>query len=587
MARDHPPLRPRLIAWQPDGQAFFTLDAHGSVVRHALDGTAVPVGRVAPQRHPRALVFFGGRLRVVAPVRDVVYVEDLENGIVVLHAPVVGDVTHARIERPAPGREYLMTRASSVVFAGGVSGRRTELAWFGTDGRRVHRVLRRGTLAAALPPDDPLADTDTATALSDGMLVDGDELVSPRAVGEDRQRLGRFTDAPVRAVVAESTTQTRWIFLLGADGLITATAANDVRRWYGVVRGLAFERLYLSGDGALLCATAGRVLACWNAADGALRSVRELAGEGTLHPSPVGRDAVWLTRDGPQRIDLAPSPVPIAAPARFDHAVTIENLALVVRGDTDGILTDLVRATVGDGPSPVAANDPGGPTSLLEPWSVRRGEASTWIDGFLLRRILAEAPVQEAERLRRLDKRDASLALEARRNATLADLRVSDALEEAIFAQPSADEPYLVYGDWLLEHGDPRGELVAVQVGLRAAPGDAELRARERVLLALHGTGWLGTLARDFAGEWHLGFMRALVLPRARASTWRELRTLPILRFVERLTVTLPGSPTDFIVAVETLGAPRLLRELVLHGPLSEQDRARLVAALPTTIVTF
>lgn len=46
-------------------------------------------------------------------------------------------------------------------------------------------------------------------------------------------------------------------------------------------------------------------------------------------------------------------------------------------------------------------------------------------------------------------------------------------LEAAILAEPDARDAYAVYGDWLLEHGDPDGELVAVQLALEEAPGDA------------------------------------------------------------------------------------------------------------------
>jgi uncharacterized protein (TIGR02996 family) len=36
-------------------------------------------------------------------------------------------------------------------------------------------------------------------------------------------------------------------------------------------------------------------------------------------------------------------------------------------------------------------------------------------------------------------------------------------LEAQIAAAPDAPDPFLVYGDWLQQSGDPRGELVALQ----------------------------------------------------------------------------------------------------------------------------
>jgi uncharacterized protein (TIGR02996 family) len=66
----------------------------------------------------------------------------------------------------------------------------------------------------------------------------------------------------------------------------------------------------------------------------------------------------------------------------------------------------------------------------------------------------------------------------------------------AIASAPLDDRPRLVYADWLLERGDPRGELIQVQVALaREASGElaVRLRARERELVEMHHEAWLGT----------------------------------------------------------------------------------------------
>jgi uncharacterized protein (TIGR02996 family) len=84
-------------------------------------------------------------------------------------------------------------------------------------------------------------------------------------------------------------------------------------------------------------------------------------------------------------------------------------------------------------------------------------------------------------------------------------------LEARLVAQPEI-ETYLVYGDWLSEHGDPRGELIAVQHALLATPGDRELRAREAALIAANPE-WLGALANlpreEFAVQWFCGFVES------------------------------------------------------------------------------
>src|SRR5688500_3525157 len=74
-----------------------------------------------------------------------------------------------------------------------------------------------------------------------------------------------------------------------------------------------------------------------------------------------------------------------------------------------------------------------------------------------------------------------------------ANVAVNPELEARLVVHPEI-ETYLVYGDWLSEHGDPRGELVAVQARLLTTPGDAELRAREAALIAAN-PAWLGDLA--------------------------------------------------------------------------------------------
>jgi uncharacterized protein (TIGR02996 family) len=72
------------------------------------------------------------------------------------------------------------------------------------------------------------------------------------------------------------------------------------------------------------------------------------------------------------------------------------------------------------------------------------------------------------------------------------------ALFEAVCADPDDDAPRLVYGDWLLEQGDPRGELIAVQCELTRLLGKEpastrvyDLRRREAQLVFAHRARWL------------------------------------------------------------------------------------------------
>ncbi|MCU0699327.1 MAG: TIGR02996 domain-containing protein [Myxococcaceae bacterium] len=90
-------------------------------------------------------------------------------------------------------------------------------------------------------------------------------------------------------------------------------------------------------------------------------------------------------------------------------------------------------------------------------------------------------------------------------------------LLEAVLEAPDDEAPRQVYADWLLERGDARGELIAVQTELaRGGLVDArrlELEAREVSLLSEHGARWLGRLASDAVrASFARGFLDALTV---------------------------------------------------------------------------
>jgi uncharacterized protein (TIGR02996 family) len=77
---------------------------------------------------------------------------------------------------------------------------------------------------------------------------------------------------------------------------------------------------------------------------------------------------------------------------------------------------------------------------------------------------------------------------------------VGHELLRAVLAAPDDDAPRLVYADWLSERGDPRGELIQTQCILAdpsTLTGHAELKERERVLIARHGEHWLSAMGLD------------------------------------------------------------------------------------------
>ena len=87
-------------------------------------------------------------------------------------------------------------------------------------------------------------------------------------------------------------------------------------------------------------------------------------------------------------------------------------------------------------------------------------------------------------------------------------------LEAAIVEDPEAEGPYVVYADWLQGQGDPRGELIAVQLALETARGPrwGELRRRELQILREHAGALLGPAAAwpSDRYDWRRGFVDRL-----------------------------------------------------------------------------
>jgi uncharacterized protein (TIGR02996 family) len=79
---------------------------------------------------------------------------------------------------------------------------------------------------------------------------------------------------------------------------------------------------------------------------------------------------------------------------------------------------------------------------------------------------------------------------------------MQQALEDALAANPDDLAAHMAYADYLQEQGDPRGELISVQLALedenRPAAERKRLRKRERALVAQHRARFLGRLAPFF-----------------------------------------------------------------------------------------
>jgi uncharacterized protein (TIGR02996 family) len=94
---------------------------------------------------------------------------------------------------------------------------------------------------------------------------------------------------------------------------------------------------------------------------------------------------------------------------------------------------------------------------------------------------------------------------------------------------PEDDAPRLIYADWLMEQGNPRGEFIRVQCELARLPKKdrkrAALEARERELLQEHEAAWRSELPGVPGLQWgpfERGFSVGLRLPAGRTVRFRS-----------------------------------------------------------------
>jgi uncharacterized protein (TIGR02996 family) len=154
-------------------------------------------------------------------------------------------------------------------------------------------------------------------------------------------------------------------------------------------------------------------------------------------------------------------------------------------------------------------------------------------------------------------------------------------LEAAIAANVDDPDAYLVYADWLIAQGDPRGELITTQHAMRGQQNPAEFmtfKKREEALRTQHLASWLGPVAglalHRIKIDWRTGFVHAVRIEGPSNTTevsFAELVTevlaSPIARFVR--TLTLRGAPPAVIEAVPETPPAHLakLRLLVVARP--------------------
>src|SRR5262245_11570952 len=119
-----------------------------------------------------------------------------------------------------------------------------------------------------------------------------------------------------------------------------------------------------------------------------------------------------------------------------------------------------------------------------------------------------------------------------------------ETFEKQILERPDDREKYAVYADWLTERGDPRGELIQLQLKIEdksvGAKERTEMRAREAKVLAEHAQTWLGALAGPLldVGEqegWQFGYRHRW--------RWGFLDTIEAAQLTPELVRALRASP--------------------------------------------
>jgi uncharacterized protein (TIGR02996 family) len=81
----------------------------------------------------------------------------------------------------------------------------------------------------------------------------------------------------------------------------------------------------------------------------------------------------------------------------------------------------------------------------------------------------------------------------------------------AIAAEPETLDNWIVYADWLSDRGDPRGELIAIELALEAGTAGDEAQARHRALVRDEDallSPRLAAQAKHLWLEWWRGFVR-------------------------------------------------------------------------------
>jgi uncharacterized protein (TIGR02996 family) len=173
-----------------------------------------------------------------------------------------------------------------------------------------------------------------------------------------------------------------------------------------------------------------------------------------------------------------------------------------------------------------------------------------------------------------------------------------------ILTDPDDDRPRMVYADWLLREGDPRGELIAVQCTLARHASTNEdvgpldpLEWRERTLLKTYGKSWTidAETRLKYWGEFGFrrGFIEHLTFNGGFQDTYEKVReAAPLLRALAVAGLDdLASSPALEDIEELTIrsGFPKLreVEALAMSPHISKLRRLGFVYANPSQREVF
>jgi len=166
-------------------------------------------------------------------------------------------------------------------------------------------------------------------------------------------------------------------------------------------------------------------------------------------------------------------------------------------------------------------------------------------------------------------------------------------LERQLRESPDSREAHLVYADWLQEHSDPLGELIALNIA--AASGTADDLARFERCLKLHEARFLGGVAGQLADRLALRWRHGLVqgideLGDAPVTLWEQVLRLRVCENLQAITLRRACSP--HLAAAIAATAPQTLSSLTLEAcsgrlpaPLMRRGLRSLAVAGGTIVI--